>query len=144
MKGAQNSEIYSCTSNLYDCKVSCEGEIISNNLRRLRMTSNQIAYWSLQEQQRANEAKEKETERSNRAKERETSAHNRATEKETVRSNKVSEGQRDASISSQIKTDKVKRGVDIAQTVINGVKTVGSLLTEGRGQVVAALLKGGV
>lgn len=44
------------------------------------MTSNQIAYWNLQEAKRSNVARETETSRSNRAKEGETSRHNVAQE----------------------------------------------------------------
>lgn len=40
------------------------------------MTSNQIAYWNLQELKRSNVARETETNRSNRAREGETSRHN--------------------------------------------------------------------
>lgn len=40
------------------------------------MTSNQIAYWNLQETKRSNAARETETARSNRAREGETSRHN--------------------------------------------------------------------
>jgi hypothetical protein len=44
------------------------------------MTQNQIAYWSLQENQRHNRAAEDETSRSNRAKETETNRANLAKE----------------------------------------------------------------
>lgn len=51
------------------------------------MTANQIAYWNLQENVRANQAKEAENYRSNKAKEDENYRSNVARETETNRSN---------------------------------------------------------
>lgn len=55
------------------------------------MTSNQIAYWNLQEAMRANRAREIENNRSNLAKERENYRSNAARERENLRSNLRSE-----------------------------------------------------
>lgn len=64
------------------------------------MTYNQIEYWKLQENKRANQANETETSTHNRNTEYETGRHNRATEQidlsklaETTRHNKVTEHQ---------------------------------------------------
>lgn len=53
------------------------------------MTTNQINYWRLVEDKRANEAKERETNRSNLANEKETYRHNVITEKENARRNDI-------------------------------------------------------
>lgn len=55
------------------------------------MTANQLQYWSLREQSRANRAKEDEMLRSNQAKEKETLRSNQAQEKETHRANLMKE-----------------------------------------------------
>lgn len=55
------------------------------------MTGNQIAYWNLVENQRANKAKEAENYRSNVAKETETNRSNLIKEGETNRSNLANE-----------------------------------------------------
>lgn len=53
----------------------------------VNMTSNQIAYWSLEETKRSNKVNEKETQRANKAREGETNRHNLVTEAETNRHN---------------------------------------------------------
>lgn len=55
------------------------------------MTTNQLAYWKLQEDKRANLAKEQELKRSNVAREDETKRSNLATESERMRSNRMNE-----------------------------------------------------
>nr|AVX53652.1 putative ORF1 [Marmot picobirnavirus] len=55
------------------------------------MTQNQIAYWKLVEDRRANQARESETYRSNTAKEKENYRSNVAKESETRRHNLISE-----------------------------------------------------
>lgn len=55
------------------------------------MTSNQVSYWNLIEQQRSNREREKETNRSNLIKEGETHRSNVAKERENERSNQVKE-----------------------------------------------------
>lgn len=56
------------------------------------MTANQLAYWRLEEDKRANRAKEGETHRSNLANEKEANRSNVAREKEANRSNVAKEG----------------------------------------------------
>lgn len=56
------------------------------------MTKNQIDYWRYREDQRHNQASEKEENRSNLAKEGENYRHNTSTEKETHRHNVATEG----------------------------------------------------
>lgn len=55
------------------------------------MTQNQIRYWTLEEQKRANRANEAETHRSNVVREVETNRHNVVTETETERHNRATE-----------------------------------------------------
>lgn len=56
------------------------------------MTANQLAYWRLEEDKRANRAREGETHRSNLVNERETNRSNVAREREANRSNLAKEG----------------------------------------------------
>lgn len=79
------------------------------------MTQNQIAYWNMQEQKRANLAKESETERSNKAKER-----------ETFRSNVAQEG---LTHDKNVETERHNRygeKVDTAKAITGGIKDVSS------------------
>lgn len=78
------------------------------------MTANQVAYWKLQEEKRANLVKEGETERSNKAKEQETLRSNQAKEALTAELNKA-----------QMERMKTQSGVDIANAVTGGIKNVG-------------------
>lgn len=74
------------------------------------MTDVQVKYWALEEDKRANRAKEEETHRANLASEgfkaRETTVNEKKLE-------------------SQLKTDKVNRGVSIANAVTGGIANVG-------------------
>lgn len=72
------------------------------------MTSNQIAYWQLQEQSRSNQARERETARSNRASESEAHRSNLAREQEQNRSNLINEAQNLRAIQETERSNRVK------------------------------------
>lgn len=55
------------------------------------MTANEVAYWNLQEQKRANLVDEAERQRANMTKEVETERSNRVREQETARANRAQE-----------------------------------------------------
>lgn len=98
------------------------------------MTSNQIAYWNLEELKRSNAAKEGETRRSNLAREAETSRHNVAQEyidksrvsvergkaAETARHNVKTETQSDYLLPSQ----KWSNVANIGGSVVKGITSV--------------------
>lgn len=113
-------------------------------MRRFNMiTANQVAYWSLQENIRHNQAQEEEAKRANVAKEQLTASQlaedrrsNIAKESlegskliETTRSNKAQE-----SLKSEAQSENIRHNIEtekqgMANTITQGVKNIGSVLT---------------
>lgn len=103
------------------------------------MTQNQIAYWNLQENIRANKAKEGEnyrsnlareieTNRSNVAKELETNRSNVAQEREALRSHQENERLTQQQRDTERSRTKVQNRKDTVSTVFSGIQLVDQLL----------------
>lgn len=98
------------------------------------MTSNQIAYWNLQELKRSNVARETETNRSNLAREGETSRHNVAQEyidksKVSVERDKLAEAARhNQKVESQsdylLPSQKWSNVSNIGGNIVKGITSV--------------------
>lgn len=84
------------------------------------MTTNQVGYWNMKENERANQARELETNRSNLAKEAETVRSNKARELETERANKAAE---------KYKED--MKAVEWINSIGNLAKGIGSIASGG-------------
>lgn len=89
------------------------------------MTQNQIAYWTLQENQRANKVRENETNR-----------HNVIDEALTAKMNN-SNIEKNA---GQIARWENQNSVDIAKAITGGVKDIGSVVF-GKGGMAGAMMK---
>lgn len=86
------------------------------------MTSNQIAYQTLKENERSNKAREDETARSNRAKEDETKRSNLATEAETSRHNQTVEKETERYNKNKNATDYINAGANVVKSATGVAK----------------------
>lgn len=84
------------------------------------MTTTQIQYWTLKENQRSNLAQETEINRSNVAREKETKRHNKAGEKETNRHNVVVE----------VETERHNRAIELLTSQANAEQARHNQMTE--------------
>lgn len=75
-----HKEILHCAKSWYAVKYPGEEKEYYIIHRRCHMTSNQVAYWSLQEEKRHNRAQENEMVRSNTTREQETERSNKSRE----------------------------------------------------------------